>query len=30
MCWAVTAAASTITWYLLRPMPGDDDDLPLG
>jgi len=30
MFWAVTAAASTITWYLLRPMPSDDDDLPLG
>lgn len=30
MFWAVTAAASAITWYLLRPMPSDDDDLPLG
>jgi hypothetical protein len=30
MFWTVTAAASAITGYLLRPMPGDDDDLPLG
>ncbi len=30
MFWAVTAAASSITWYLLRPLPRDDDELPLG
>lgn len=29
--WALTASASAVTWYLLRPMPGDDDEeVPLG
>lgn len=31
MFWAVTALSSAVTWYLNRPMPGDDDEeLPLG
>lgn len=30
MLWGVTAAASTLTWYLLRPLPAADDELPLG
>ncbi len=31
MFWMVTATASTMTWYLLRPLPGaDDDEVPLG
>ncbi|MFN4160774.1 MAG: hypothetical protein ACK4FW_02140 [Stenotrophomonas sp.] len=30
MFWAVTAAASSVTWYLLRPLRRDDDDVPLG
>ncbi|WP_282297658.1 hypothetical protein [Stenotrophomonas sp. PS02289] len=30
MFWAVTAAASAVTWYLLRPLRRDDDDVPLG
>lgn len=30
MFWAVTAAASCITGYLLRPLRRDDDDVPLG
>ncbi len=31
MFWMVTAAASAVTAYLLRPMPGaDDDEVPLG
>ena len=29
MFWAVTAASSAITWYLLRPLR-HDDELPLG
>ncbi|MFI8717819.1 hypothetical protein ACIGHF_08020 [Stenotrophomonas sp. NPDC077464] len=30
MFWAVTALASAVTGYLLRPLPRDDDELPLG
>lgn len=30
MFWSVTAAASAVTGYLLRPRPRDDDELPLG
>lgn len=31
MFWAVTAASSAVTWYLLRPLRRDgDDQLPLG
>ncbi len=30
MFWAVTSAASSVTWYLLRPMRRDADDVPLG
>lgn len=30
MFWAVTAASSAVTGYLLRPLYRDDDDLPLG
>ncbi|WP_315389334.1 hypothetical protein [uncultured Stenotrophomonas sp.] len=30
MFWAVTAMASAVTGYLLRPLPRDDDELPLG
>lgn len=30
MFWGVTAGASAVTWYLLRPLRRDDDDLPLG
>lgn len=30
MFWAVTATASGMTWYLLRPLARDDDDVPLG
>ncbi|WP_312236326.1 hypothetical protein [Stenotrophomonas sp.] len=30
MFWAVTAAASSVTWYLLRPLRRNDDDVPLG
>jgi len=30
MFWAVTAAASTVTGYLLRPLRRDVDDVPLG
>ncbi len=30
MFWGVTAAASTITWYLLRTLPAADDETPLG
>ncbi|WP_313343781.1 hypothetical protein [Stenotrophomonas sp.] len=30
MFWAVTAASSAITWYLLRPLRRDNDELPLG
>ncbi|WP_422507390.1 hypothetical protein [Stenotrophomonas sp. GZD-301] len=30
MFWAVTAAASALTGFLLRPPQRDDDDLPLG
>jgi len=30
MFWTVTAAASAVTGYLLRPMPDADDDVPLG
>ena len=32
MFWAVTALSSAVTWYLQRPMAGDEDDdgLPLG
>lgn len=29
MFWGVTAAASAVTWYLLRPLHRDDDELPL-
>ncbi|WP_447592878.1 hypothetical protein [Stenotrophomonas rhizophila] len=30
MFWAVTAAASGLTWYLSRPPRRDDDDEQLG
>lgn len=31
MFWTVTAMASAMTWFLLRPTPGEDDDeVPLG
>lgn len=30
MFWVVTAMASAVTWYLSRPLPADDDDVPLG
>lgn len=30
MFWSVTATASAVTGYLLRPRPRDDDELPLG
>ncbi|WP_084738891.1 MULTISPECIES: hypothetical protein [Stenotrophomonas] len=30
MFWAVTAMASAVTGYLLRPLSRDDDELPLG
>jgi len=30
MFWAVTAAASAVTWYLLRPLDEDDGDEGLG
>lgn len=30
MFWAVTALSSAVTGWLLRPLPRDDDELPLG
>jgi len=30
MFWTVTALSSAVTWYLQRPMPSDDEELPLG
>lgn len=30
MFWAVTAAASAVTCYLLRPIGAHEDDVPLG
>ncbi len=28
--WAITAASSAVTWYLLRPLAPSDDEEPLG
>lgn len=28
--WAVTAASSAVTWYLLRPLAPGDDEEPFG
>ena len=28
--WALTTASSAVTWYLLRPLPADADEVPLG